>query len=527
MRTPYLSIAAVVALGLLALGLIVISVGYVQCHLNDRETSTNLLTNWASVLWNQTTQSDFNAGVLNNVDNYSSPDNVRLATWYNSDWSYRKKITIDHTKVAGDLTYFPVLINIASDANLASYARDDGFDILFTSANGTSKLDHERESFDGNTGKLIAWVKVPTLSSTTDTVLFMYFGNPGAADQQNGPGVWDANYAAVYHMSQSPAGTISDSTGNHLDLTSHGGMVGSNLVSGQVGNAITFDGTDDGLYSSSTFTTTSFTLEAWVSNNNTGYWGNRAGNHWENIVDIYDPNNPGSVFREFAAYPYTTGTAYGTITLCDSAKNNRILSRQSGTGWRHIVANYTSGTSGPRRGFLNAVIGTYTPTANWASITARAAIGARAKNSAEWDNFWWGAIDEVRISTISRTSSWISTEYNNENSPGTFYTIGAMESPSTTGTIASQVLDTGRAGEPWGYLFWSSTTVAGTGITFEVRASDTSFAKDASSPSWTSVGGTTPVSSGLPAGRYKQWRATLTTTDATITPVLHEVRAWY
>lgn len=140
MRTTYLTIAAVAALGILA-----ISVGYVQCHYNDRETSTNLLTDWVSVLWNQITQSDFNAGVLNNVDNYSSPDDIKLYTWYNPSWSYRKKITIDHTKVAGNLTDFPILINLSSDADLASYAGDEGYDILFTSANGTSKLDYERE----------------------------------------------------------------------------------------------------------------------------------------------------------------------------------------------------------------------------------------------------------------------------------------------------------------------------------------------------------------------------------------------
>ena len=40
---------------------------------------------------------------------------------------------------------------------------------------------------------------------------------------------------------------------------------------------------------------------------------------------------------------------------------------------------------------------------------------------------------------------------------------------------------------------------------------------------WTSVGGTTPVASGLPFGRYMQWRATLATTDQAVTPVLSEV----
>jgi hypothetical protein len=38
-----------------------------------------------------------------------------------------------------------------------------------------------------------------------------------------------------------------------------------------------------------------------------------------------------------------------------------------------------------------------------------------------------GSIDEIRVSSIARSSSWISTEYANQNSPSTFYTIGTEQ----------------------------------------------------------------------------------------------------
>ena len=41
-----------------------------------------------------------------------------IVHWYNSEWDFRQPITIDHTKVAGTETNFPVLINLASDAGL-------------------------------------------------------------------------------------------------------------------------------------------------------------------------------------------------------------------------------------------------------------------------------------------------------------------------------------------------------------------------------------------------------------------------
>ena len=39
-----------------------------------------------------------------------------FADWYNSNWAYRKAITIDHTKVPNtDQASFPVLVSLASD----------------------------------------------------------------------------------------------------------------------------------------------------------------------------------------------------------------------------------------------------------------------------------------------------------------------------------------------------------------------------------------------------------------------------
>jgi hypothetical protein len=96
-----------------------------------------------------------------------------------------------------------------------------------------------------------------------------------------------------------------------------------------------------------------------------------------------------------------------------------------------------------------------------------------------------------------------------------------------TAYLSSQVLDTTIAGAAWDVLFWDETLESGTDITFEVRASDTIFLKDAGTPTWNAVGGSSPVTSGLSTGRYKQWRAILSTSDPTKTPTLHEVRVYY
>ena len=138
------------------------------------------------------------------------PKNETEAVWYNGSWQYRKKITIEADQVSGssDLSNFPVLVSI-SDNDVGSISQSDGDDILFTNSSGT-KLDHEIEKFTTSTGQLVAWVEIPTLGGATDTVIYIYYGNPGAVNQENPTGVWDSNFLAVHHLAEDPSITTDD-----------------------------------------------------------------------------------------------------------------------------------------------------------------------------------------------------------------------------------------------------------------------------------------------------------------------------
>ena len=134
-------------------------------------------------------------------------------------WSYRTKVIIDHTKVLGNFNNYPVLLSI-TDTDLKTYAQSTGFDIVFTDADGVTKLNHEIESYDSSTGKLIVWVNVPSLSPWFDTELYMYFGNAAAPDQQDPAGTWNTSYLLVSHMKDDPDNShVADSTANNLDGT--------------------------------------------------------------------------------------------------------------------------------------------------------------------------------------------------------------------------------------------------------------------------------------------------------------------
>jgi predicted glutamine amidotransferase len=120
--------------------------------------------------------------------------------WWNINWEFRKPITIYHSNVTSDLTNFPVLVNI-TDSDLATKAQVDGDDIVFTDPSGL-KLDHEIEYYNGTSGLLVAWVKIPSLSSTEDTTIYMYYGNPDALNQENTQQVWDADYMMTQHFNE-------------------------------------------------------------------------------------------------------------------------------------------------------------------------------------------------------------------------------------------------------------------------------------------------------------------------------------
>ena len=135
-------------------------------------------------------------------------------SWYNSNWLYRKAITVNPGQVPSTQINFPLLVNLPSDAGLSAHARSDGFDILFTTSDGITKIPYDREQYTSATGALVAWVNVPSVS--VGTIIYMYYGNSGATDQQQVTSVWDPNYVGVYHVDEPGAGT----TGEYKDATS-------------------------------------------------------------------------------------------------------------------------------------------------------------------------------------------------------------------------------------------------------------------------------------------------------------------
>jgi hypothetical protein len=312
------------------------------------------------------------------------------------------------------LTNFPVLVSV-TDSNLQASAQSNGNDILFTASDGVSKLPHEIEKYTSSNGNLIAWVKVPSVSPANDTVIYMYYGNSSAADQQNKTAVWDSNYKGVWHLGN---GTAADSTNN----ANNGTITGTAATTGQIAGGTSFAGGTDKIAVNSAMGSpaTAITLEGWANVATSGQAAmivvGSAGGGCPNGVWL-TPYYAGSVLAE-GAYGAWCGAGIERIIKIDDGST-------PGSGWRHWA--YTVDKT-------NNIATLYTDGIAVGTSTASFALTYGSANTTIGVSYYGGTVvsstaglDEVRVSDTARSANWIQTGVNNQKSPGTFLTVGPQQ----------------------------------------------------------------------------------------------------
>jgi len=352
----------------------------------------------------------------NNVANFAavlSTKTVAVPSWSNG-YLYRRAIVIDHTKVPNtDQTNFPFLFRgtytfLATQANGGVVVSTSGYDIIFsTDPIGSNRLAHEIETYSSTTGNVNMWTLVPAISHSTDTILYLFYGNSSiTSSQQNINGVWDSNYKAVWHLANGTILSAADSTSNANNATPTAGVT---AIAGQIDGAANVDGGAGHKMSGNaswpaawtTLTFTSWFKTTSVASFHTAMQSSQSGNGWGvnlngNLVDWYA--------RAIADNNFTSLTVtankvyYVAITRNGGTVIGTLYNETDGTSVTQTLTSVTA----PNTGDGSFLIG----------------------NSDSGNTTWNGWLDEMRVSTITRSADWISTEYCNQSAACVFYSTG-------------------------------------------------------------------------------------------------------
>jgi hypothetical protein len=339
--------------------------------------------------------------------------------WYNTGYLYKKQITIDHTKVSGgsSLTNFPVLIAETVDdmlrtvPNGGKVVNASGYDIIFTDSTESTKLDHEIESYTALSGAIVMWVRIPTLSASANTTIFMYFGNSSiSVSQENKTGVWDSNFKAVWHLKEATGSDVSDSTSNGASATQNNSPIQG---AGKIDGSLAFNGSSQYLSVSSNAANASGdkTIETWI---NASSFANNGGTVQRAITNNIDGTSAYQIDLDLGGiFMWIVNDSLGQNIVSNSGSSTGIWYYLVGTyvASTHIVALYINGAvAADNGGEFGFGIGD---------------LGMNLGRRTDGIGYFSGSLDEIRVSDVARSAGWIATEYNNQSSPSTFASFGA------------------------------------------------------------------------------------------------------
>jgi len=307
--------------------------------------------------------------------------------------AYVAKLTIDNTKVSADATDFPVFVNLANlNATFWSTVANGGGDIRIFKADGVTELAREVVSCatGTSTGEL-HFKFTGTLSASVDTVVQIH-ADGVASDYAVGAtygrnAVW-TDYRVVIH-----GGAVTDSSGN-ITPTASGNSSSTTAKVGGNSTALS-SGTGSEI---ATGSITGRTVTMWAYNT--------AGNTAGYFLDARTGLANGWSYRDNGGGQINFGGSWSTVFLNASSATSGVTTLANST-WGYLA---------------------YKASAGW---TDDLFFGNR-HTARVTDDSWVGNFDELRVTkTIDLASSWITTEYNNQNSPATFYTITTPPSANT------------------------------------------------------------------------------------------------
>jgi len=378
------------------------------------------------------------------------------------DWGQVATVTIDKDKVPSNLTNFPVHIpksvlpDSMFDADGSNPALNGGGDIRFTpDAAGTARLAVEVVFFvtdnDPANGEAELTVKVPSISSSVDTLIYLWFNKAAqsqpARDAAFGiEAAWNNGYVLVQRFNQSPgagAPQLIDSTASNFDGTAT--AAGATLVDGAVGkawdlpsasqvrlshttdSALAFERTDPFTFEMvlADDATPGFAFLMTRNRSSTPFRGYQMSQHSGKIYFLLQNDNS----------PLNAFEMEGNTNFLLDGNPHYITCTYDGSqviGGMNIFKDGIVDT--PYNIITNNLSGTivFTPAPNFY-------ICGEGRNIEHYD----GPVSEARVSSVERSADWVATTQETLMAPGTFVSVGVPSYPDVIGSRFRRGLEFG------------------------------------------------------------------------------------
>jgi len=338
------------------------------------------------------------------------------------------------------LTNFPILFYISSSSGKNAQDITAIFDevganshkIAITTSDGQTQCYVEIEEWDNAGEKAWLWVKIPSVSNSANTILYIYFdnnkpnndtyiGDLASAVAQN---VWDEYYVMVQHLRGANKSELDDSTSKNNDVSGSAGNPSYNQQA-KISKGVDLESnTNDYLTVSDANTLdllSEWTLEGWIKLESWITGG---------VVEKYDwqAGKGGYVLRTISTNKLRIMTIQGLAL--DSADYELPTPFALAT-WAYCAGTFKNSID-TLRAIVNDLVGGSNEAATLVPTAGDGTLKIGRSGDASSLNFD-GLLDELRISNIVRSNNWLIMSYH--TGKDSVLTFGTLEYYSFTLTI--------------------------------------------------------------------------------------------
>lgn len=338
----------------------------------------------------------------------------------NIGYDYYLPITINASDIDEDLTDFPVLVHLSASCGINGFDATNIFNEIGDNYNWTAYSDAdgnryywELDTWNSTENEAFVWVKIPLVSSTSDTTFYFWFERfEDGSTYNNTAEVWSNGYVGVWHMNDNPdTSHVMDSTSNNND----GAKKGANEpieAAGKIGKAQDFAGNPEDIESASTdfqFGVNPFTVSCWIKPSVIN----------QNVNVIGKSTN----FNDERWEIFQLATNKVRFLINDGTEDSVVSTTSVTTmDWLHIVGVRNGTTT---KLYVNGVQEGGDQTINAGDSFSGANNLCIGRQSYTLGNYFQGLIDEIQVSKgVARSSAWVGASYKTQND--SFITYGTI-----------------------------------------------------------------------------------------------------